>query len=336
MTKLLFLVVMVFTYIPALTVHAAQYNMVIKNQELEQDSFVTDGGSYIPSIWDTPFSVPTTSLWSPKLPVERTSTVKLISGQEEIEIEVTVMGFEYHVGSSSQSVSQEVTSSCLNGSIISVARGKCEQQSLSYSLQTNEAPFVLIRPVIRFDRDTVVRTMNGKPDGIYSGSVLVESTFDYYWGDVKARRVIPINVEFVVINRTDKLTSVSVVSGNGQFFNRFSSDSTEISGNTTYGVNVAGKFSSGIKLSLASARNSYALTNTRDESSIPYTVRCNTCNDKIIVDTGRVTKQSTTISNDFSRSIDFNLEFSYSNVSTSALTSGDYTDSFYLFVEVDI
>lgn len=87
---------------------------------------------------------------------------------------------------------------------------------------------------------------------------------------------------------------------------------------------------------MASARNSYEIQKNDGESSIPYTVTCNKCNDKIIVNSGSVEKQSTTISNEFSREIDFNLEFSYTDVSTSTITSGDYTDNFYLFVELDL
>lgn len=322
--------------LPSFALQASQFNMVVSGGSIEQDSFVADGSRYIPTIWDTPFSVPTTLRWSPKLPVSRTTKVKLLSGKEQFEIEIEVMGFEYHIGSSIQDVPRDDVASCLKGSILSLARGICEDETVHYLLQSEEAPFVLIRPVIRFSREEVIQSLSGKPDGIYSGNINVESVFDYYWGDVKARRVLPINLEFVVSNRTDNIASVNIVSGDGKFFNRFSSGETLLSGNATYGISVEGKFSTGIELSLSSTRNSYEIQNSSDESKIPYTVKCNTCDDRVLVESGRLVSRKTTITSDFTRNVNFNLDFSYSDILTSNITSGEYTDTFYLFVGVDL
>lgn len=315
--------------------HASQFNMRVSGDTIHHDSYINEGSVYKPSLWDIPFSVPTTNKWSPKLPVETSTTVVLSSGNVTHEIDFTLLGFEFHLGSSSQSPLDEQTSgSCQSGSVISLVRGKCDSQNAVYQISQEQAAFTLVRPVISFDQQSIKRSFATKPDGVYSGNVLLEATFDYYWGDVRARRLLPISLEFVVVNETDGVTSIDIVSGDGKFFNRFKED--KVSGDTNYRLSVAGKFSSGIKLSLATGRSSYQMKKLVGDGEIPYSVECNVCQDNILVEDGSVKNSSVKIPSNLANRIDLTLNFSFENINIASISSGEYHDNFYLYVEHEL
>lgn len=335
MSNAKFLLLLVASFSLVSVAHATQFNMRVFNNTLYHDSYVNEDSVYKPSLWDTPFAVPTTRKWSPKLPVDTTTKVVLRSGNSTHEIEFSLRGFEFHVGSASQSpIDAQTSGSCLSGSVISLVQGKCDSQNAVYQISGEQAAFSLLRPVISFDQQSIVRSFSAKPDGIYTGSVLLDATFDYYWGDVRARRLMPVNLEFVVVNESDGVTSVDIVSGNGEFFNRFTAD--KVSGDTDYRLSVAGKFSSGIKLSLAAGRDSYELKKVGGEGNIPYSVECNVCQDNVLINDGSVRNSSVKISSNFANRIDLTLNFSFTDINIASISSGEYYDNFYLYVEHDL
>ncbi len=296
------------------------------------------GDSMVPSFWTPTQGLTPTDKWIPggfvTLPPE---TITLYSGDESIDLPISFIGFQYHTGNAATKVGDSASggSSCGSWSspIATVEGQGCIFPNI---LTTDEVvtPYAFIRPIFKIDSEALALTFDGQPSGIYSGSVWIDLSYQFYLGDIKTKFID--SQPFVLqINHTPAfITSVDVTEPL-EMETVYGIGSDDVSAKTSVDVTATGYFSNGLKVMLK-AGDVYELIGP-DAASIPYSLKCvGNCDEAFFVNNeGEVVNRTIKVTGD-DNFIFFQIDIEFDSTPLDPLTVGEYIATFTLIFEPDV
>jgi len=220
-----------------------------------------------------------------------------------------------------------------------IANGVGQGENLIY-LTTDATPFTHFRPIFKaVDKSTLLKSFTDVKaiSGPYTGQSTITVAYDYVvpMSGVRARHTLSlpltlsVNYEPAVLNtvRSPCLTS------NQSMTTRYDRRDN-VSGNILCTFTAEGVFPLGLKLSLFSDDvRKYRLIGPENKT-IPFSVECLRCKDKILVRDNIVKVHSTYIENNAGNLnlMPFNLRIFFDNKKLNELKTGKYTGTFRFLI----
>ncbi|WP_240205460.1 hypothetical protein [Vibrio sp. CyArs1] len=318
------------------SLHGATLQGVVNNgtvnwsslQKLEDEIYTT-------SFWDLPDKSIPTMKWVPGAISLSQPHVTLSNGSESVQLPISAVGVEYET-SNIAAIELEGGGPICDTNVILGTRvkligphGCSSNSSVNYNFSTK--PFTHNRIIYSIDNESIVNNFSGKSAGIYRGTLTSTLFYDFYTVQgVKSRQHITRNVS-VELELEDYYISSVDVQGESRFENIIHNG--KIFGETTHNVTVHGELANGIDLSFSSGKQ-YSLRSPSG-SEIPYSIECDKCSARKIVEEGSIVSSSTTVEAEPSDSsnIDFNLRVFFKDLETTGLDNGIYSDTVYIMVQ---
>lgn len=227
-----------------------------------------------------------------------------------------------------------------NGTIATLGgeTGEC-YSSYQFKSSTNEiVPFRYIKPILNLSGFSA--NLKDMPPGRYTATYPfhIKYLFKRANGIISYQNV-PMVVTFEVIFDPAKLLDV-IPHGDGIITPTYDNTNRLISGETSFNIEVKGVFPSGIKLSFipSSATKMFELNNLNDDSKIPYYINCDVCDKSDIVNNDGKLVDSSGIYyiSSYKTDFDFNLTLGFDNIQASTISSGGFSDTFFIYFEPNL
>ncbi|OEF22524.1 hypothetical protein [Aliivibrio logei] len=335
----------VFFSFSSFFVHAAfDLKGEVTGGNLRWDNVTKSGSDMVPSMWETPSSLQTTTSWIPAtFSIAPVNSIILTGdgGDTSAAIDISVTGMQYNTtGINFSESSNTLGGACsvdnVSLPIITVQGDSCVSSSTLTST-TSIAPFVFFRPVFSIGDAEIIGALSGLPEGIYSGMVPINIRYYYesFGGAITYRNVNEV-IMFSIEYSPVEISSVNVI-GDGVMSPVYDTTTKRISSETDYDITVNGYFNNGIVLTMPI--KDYELINSTDATvKIPYSITCQECSDlNLVDDDGVLVNEVTSIGQGTGNqtSIPFTLSFKY-DVKGDSLLSGDYNDLVIIMLEPGI
>lgn len=203
-------------------------------------------------------------------------------------------------------------------------------------------PFFFVRPVFKIDENALMEELKGKASGTYYANINVPFRYYFYTdNDVFTYRNLHLPISFQVHFTPGYLQSVSVTSPtNGIILPNY--ENGVVKGEAKYIVKAQGYFNSGLKMRFDTLK-SYQLTHDSDSTStIPYYVKCQTCNRQDIISDGVMTPAVSgdggvvvKLINGDNAQLNYELLVGYDERTIDQVKTGNYRDSFTVLFALD-
>ncbi|PQJ64200.1 hypothetical protein BTO10_05265 [Vibrio chagasii] len=308
------------------------------NVRWNQSESVTNG--FVPSNWFLSYGLPSAKAFT-QARISANQSITLRGGGQTVSIPLEIIGFEYmspkvdNLRSYKGSGSTQLT---LDGVLI-IANGVGQGEKL-INLTTEATPFTHFRPIFKaVDRSTLLKSFTDVKAirGIYTGQSTITVEYDYVvpMSGVRARHTlsvpltISVNYEPAVLNTVRSPCLQSNQSMTTRYDRR-----DNVSGNILCTFTAEGVFPLGLKLSLYSEdAGNYHLIGPENKT-IPFSVECSRCEDKILLRDNNVRVQSTYIDNAGNLNVlPFNLRIFFDNKKLNELKTGKYRGIFRFLIE---
>ncbi|MUJ20976.1 hypothetical protein [Aliivibrio fischeri] len=320
-------------------------NNVALSNGIQQDT-----NKYTLSDWEPQSNLPPTYEWGPGFNNSGASLV--LSGPGgRVEVDVDVVGIEYNTGGASPTSSTPsinalpiCESDDFNGNIIHLENSNVGECTTSYHLENKKSvmPFYFLRPIIYLDKQSIAdsfQSLDNKKEGYYFGSISLPLRYWYRSiGDIVTYRNINHTFSMKVYYKPSELTEIRIVSPVGGVANLVPTLDTggeSISASTTFQVVAKGLFVEGLVVEL-DPTNAYKLTMEGADYDIPFSLTCNACDDRLLVDKGAVNFDQSFISKPNSTEIPFSFKVHYDGIGKETIRIGEYSGSFTVMFGADI
>lgn len=327
--------------------YSSTLNIDIEGQQLRFENALSLGASsYTLSDWTVASGLTPTKRFLPGAYLSNKPdkiTLSSASGQS-VEAPISVNGLQYNVSSNSYTrtdnalVNPTCTISQVSGNTVHLEDGTTQTCNADFSLDYTESitPFYFYRPTFNLDTAALLAAFNGKPKGVYVGTI--QADIKYYYeslGGALTYRVIPevftVNVNYV----PNTLESIEV-SGDGIMEPVYDTDNHTVSADTTFNITALGQFSTGLYITLLS--HDFELKSSVGETTIPLSVTClqSNCEDQVWIKDGvsQLESDETSYTIDTpSNVINFDLKVSYQDIPSTEVETGAYTGSFTVMFE---
>lgn len=334
--------------------NALTINISVKGQDVRYDNSRDWGrGYYVTTTSEIFSSLEPTKKWVPAMQLVNKSVTLTGPSSEQVTVEVLVQGLEFDWGSLSNLTATNdklgmESGYCSNSTatsmttILNNSMSSCISSAAIISKSGKEnIPFYFVRPI--FEIKELLTSLEGKPEGVYVGSVKVPFRYYFYNSmSIFTYRNLLLNLTFQVNYIPEVFTSLIVTPENGGVMPPQYGSGT-VKGETRFNIEALGYFNTGIKMKFDTSKD-YSLTHTSQaEEKIPYYVHCDTCDDKVIID--EKGKMTTSVLNNAGvvlapvgsdkTKINYNLTVGYSDKTVNEVVTGGYSDSFVVVFGLD-
>ncbi|MGR5446911.1 hypothetical protein ACPV47_18570 [Vibrio jasicida] len=280
-----------------------------------------------------------TKQWLPGAPVKPISSMTLIGNGSVTSVPFTVAGVEYELGTTQVSTTVNTQNACARGYLNAKANGVIGLNCYSFrKIKMGKAavPFVVIRPLLKIDEESIKRSMRGQLSGLYRGSVRLDYQYAWFERDRWRRTQSDENIIFELIYKPPEVTNIRVIRQDEIKTNYdFYRNQEAVSGNTKYQIVVEGQNLNSLKLELQSRFSDYMLTST-EVGAIPYSISCDECLHNLLVDEGTVVRRITTIQGSSDSQVPFTLNVFLEYADFTGLPAGRYEDTFGLLISPEL
>ena len=325
-----------------LLAHSTTLRGEIEGKALDWNNVQSSAGNtYVPSFWTPVNGLSPTFSWTPGALTAASPTLLTLTGPDNVTIDVSVLGFEYHMGEASfapsglPSTLPTCTESSVAGSWVRLtgSAGCGYDETLISNASVN--PYSFIRPILELDESQVIAAFQGKPVGLYRGSFSVSSFYHYaHSNGVETRHVSQHPIVFELNYAPDEITDVHIV-GDGVLDTDYNRIQKTLSGEAQFRGVAQGFFSSGLKVSLIPGRVNYEMMGPNG-SAFPYSIDCAFCKQTKLVSDGSVINSESIIRAQDASSVNFTIDVSFSDVDIDSVDEGTYSDSFVLMFEPEV
>ena len=308
------------------------------NVRWNQSESVTNG--LVPSNWFLSYGLPSAKAFT-QARISASQSITLRGKGKKVSIPLQIIGFEYMSPKVLNLISYKGSGSTQlirDGARI-IANGVKQGQSL-INLTTEATPFTHFRPIFKaVDKSTLLKSFTDikATSGIYTGQSTITVEYDYVvpMSGVRARHTLSVpltlsvNYEPAVLNTVTSPCLISNQSMTTRYDRR-----DNVSGNILCTFTAHGIFPLGLKLSLYSEDvRKYRLIGPENKT-IPFSVECLRCKDKILLRDNNVKVQSTYIDNAGNLNVlPFNLRIFFDNKKLNELKTGKYRGIFRFLIE---
>lgn len=316
---------------------------------LSAQSSPDDGIS--PSQWATPERLVPAGSFTPGGNLLDSMMVNMVGdNRSSVALNMRLLGMEYNspeaVGMTSDS-GGGVANVTLSGGLVRV-----KGQGLGngrIGLSSEVTPFTHVRPIISLGSSSSIisafRDANA-PSGLYITQVSLPQMYEYERAGVRIRHNWPLTLTLKINYTASVMTSVNISSPTAGVITPhyyYRGGVKYASGNVIYNIAASGYFTNGLRLRMSPHDTGAYFLSSPDSSSrtgmkIPLSVRCNACDQKILVENGSLklsdlTTNGTLIPGVNKPMIPFSIHTEFSEVNTTELTLGTYIGSYSILLE---
>ncbi|MEZ8236625.1 hypothetical protein AB6C62_24330 [Vibrio splendidus] len=313
----------------------------VKAGGVRWDNVTRYNGKMLPSKWETPPMLQASEAWAAatfSAPPPISMTLIGGSGNTSPKISIDISGVQYNTTGIEFAQSANTGGGCsfdkVSLPIVTVEGTSCVSSFRLINKQKS-SPFIFLRPIFDINESEIVSALSGLPEGLYSASVPLNIRYYYENDGIMTYRNINEVMLFSFDSQPVQLDSV-YVSGDGVMTPTYDIIGKKITSETSFDITVNGYFNDGIVLTMP--QQSYELVNSNSTGVvIPYSINCVQCNSSNLVNKGKLTNQTTAISDGVGvqTTINFKLDFDY-NIEGSSAASGDYSDEVTIMLEPGI
>lgn len=320
---------------PAFIAQANTLNGKITGGDLQWANAMPEGEFLTLSTWQPIANMPTTVEWVPGTFTSALPEQMTLNGTSgEVTVPIKVVGLSYNIGGNeipTESAENNIAAtSCSQyqnyGSVISLADSTTNQCVYPYSLVQNGnfTPFYFVRPIVSIDDTAFVEAFADVDSGNYSGSITLPMGYYYKTGSgVQTYRLFSMSFS-IGINYISSFLSDVEIDGDGFIEPEYNTTERTVSGTTRFDVTALGSFSNG--LSVEFPQETFELTHSQFDVSIPLNITCDLCNDVEIAQNGERLVSDTVIDTGASSNeILFSFDVGYDNISAEDIESGAYS-----------
>lgn len=332
---------------------AVTLNAVIDGGEMTWRNGIKQQNHLLPSNWVPLSGLRTTTDWVPGTFMSKPESQIELRGPagNSVTVDFEVVGLEYNLG---QSSGRFVTSDDLpagysrcqhsrqSGDTAYVVGFQCIAEQ-GYSAPLAHTPFQFVRPIIKVDEQAVIEAFQEAkvPSGQYSANSFVHPAYMFKsaTGTWTYRKAASVPVTLSLRYKAANLTDIQVI-GDGVIYPNYDQVNRTVSGSTYFKILAQGYFTNGLKMTFSPDSGSeYELvhTNTGLDKRIPYNIDCEECNERSIVEEGKMqlSDNETTIDGQ-GETIDFDLRVYYQDKGPEYVETGNYTDTFIVYFEENL
>ncbi|MBW8182324.1 hypothetical protein [Shewanella nanhaiensis] len=306
------------------------------------------GDAVVPNYWFKPMRLPETKRWVPGTYTTPSQfQIQLSSGSDTVSVPLKLTGVRYHpLKGYEKSPYSDTYPTCSRtdlGQFILVRSGGqgdfCIANS-SIHYQEASPPFNKYQPSFELDKTRLIAALNGKPKGIYSGTVTAVFSYGFFAETsetVKTYRNIPMTFSIQINYSPSTIKRINVL-GNGHITPEYDTYKHTVSGTTGFKISALGSFQNGLKFKLINKdANDYTLKPDRGGSTyIPYNISCQGCSSapELVIDGSVVNEGKGQIEAPNSTMIPFMLKVGFKDVSVNDVEDKRYNDHFTVMFEV--
>lgn len=326
--------------------------MVSGNTVSFTNAIQQDSDTYTLADWEPQSSLMPTEEWAPGF--NNPGSILTLQGPGgTVSTNVIIKGMEYNTGGTSPLVSTPgfgLVPTCesddFNGNIIHLENESSGECSTSYYLKNEKSvmPFYFLRPVIALSKSDISEAfdnLDNKVEGYYTGMITLPLRYWYKSiGDVTTYRNINHSFSMRLYYKPSELTEIRIISPVGGIADlkaTLDPSGNSISATEDFQLEAKGLFLEGLVVELEKT-NSYILTTDSDgeKYEIPFSLTCQSCDDKELVIKGEEMVDHTFIKSPNSTLINFSFRVHYDNVENESIRIGEYSGSFIIMFGADI
>ncbi|MGR5366458.1 hypothetical protein [Photobacterium damselae] len=208
------------------------------------------------------------------------------------------------------------------------------QSGYSFLNSKKYRPFDFYRLIFKFG--DIATAFKGKPSGIYHATINIPIKYIVKFGSTVSYEIRNETVTFI-INYTASFLDDVLIKGDGVMALDYDTDEHSVKGKTKFKVSVRGHLANGLKMSFKSSNveKDFSLEHTVSKKRIPYSLRCNRCDETQVILDGRMLNDSALISSPFDR-LDFNLDFYFNKMYFNKVDKGEYLDEITIRFEPNL
>ncbi|MGF1748548.1 hypothetical protein [Vibrio cionasavignyae] len=291
-------------------------------------------GGNVSSLWYQKPMLTPTNQWAPGGFLTTPATnVSLVGPSGTVLLPIQFKAIQYFTSnaySESDNTSGSIcASSSKSSSIITVSGLGCTYKKWLNTTSTLQ-PFDFVRPVFQLDETSLKNAFKSVDNGVYVGSVVVNSFYEYYLYGARTKRNFSVSMQVKVDVKNPTVTSVSRCD-NTEITPIYKPNGT-VSGTLNCKISAEGIFYNGIKLTvIGQPSDDYSLKGPQN-TSIPYYIFW-TERAEYFVEDGSLTNQILSVDTGVSEQVEINLRLGYKDRSTENLVTGLYSDSVSLLFE---
>ncbi|WP_158134620.1 hypothetical protein [Photobacterium damselae] len=299
---------------------------------------------FTPTTWFPKSNLLPVTSWAPIYEPDK-KTIIFSNGSDSFSQDVSLSALQVKSTGFSKETNSLVTGSICStdendGTIATLGGGTGEcYSSYLFKSSTNEiVPFRYLKPILNLSG--LATNLKGMPPGRYTATY--PSHIKYLFkraNGVVSFQYIPMVVSFEIIFDPAQLLDV-IPHGDGIITPIYDKSNRLISGETSFNIEVKGVFPSGIKLNFipSSSKNLFELNNLNDASKIPYYINCDVCDKTNIVnhDGSLVDSSGIYYISSYKSDFDFNLSLGFEDIQASTISSGGFSDTFFIYFEPNL
>ncbi|MGR5240170.1 hypothetical protein ACPV36_04655 [Photobacterium damselae] len=319
--------------------------MKIVGESIKFGNVIVSGKEvFTPTTWFPKPNLLPIVAWSPVYEPDKKEIV-FSNGSDSFVQEVSLSALKFKSTGFSKETNSLVTGSICstdenNGTIATLGGGAGEcYSSFIFESSTNEiVPFRYIKPLLNLSG--LAANLKGMPPGRYTATYPFHIKYLFKRANgILSYQNIPMVVTFEIDFNPAQLLNV-IPHGDGIITPIYDKSNRLISGETSFNIEVKGVFPSGIKLNFipSSVTKVFELNNLTDASKIPYYINCDVCdkpnivnNDGKLVDSSGVYYISS-----YKSDFDFNITLGFDDIQSSTISSGGFSDTFYIYFEPNL
>ncbi|CAK6716405.1 conserved putative inner membrane hypothetical protein [Vibrio harveyi] len=332
--------------------HTASLKGTLVGRELRWDNALVDSGAILPQEWfsTSGLGLPPIGEWRPAFLNSEKQDIVFQSDQGvTVTTEFTLTSVEFRYSDHFQGVDDPSSlvvcpyqqnssgySSVGYMASSSAPQSYCVSNTLLVSNGESYRPFDFVRSRFRLDHLVEDFSLNLVPEGKYYASVTLPVAYMMLFGDVETYQIGYVTLPITIDYKPSFIESVNIF-GDGVFNLEYNTDEHHVSGESDFKVNVDGHLTSGLKMTFYSSneRDVFDLVNEETNQSIPYSLTCPACAETKVVHDGTKLEEYSLIP--FTgEHLQFDLHFSFDNLSYGEVDEGIYKDAVTILFELDI
>lgn len=309
------------------------------NVRWNQSESVING--FVPSNWFLSYGLPSAKAFT-QARISASQRITLRGRGKTVFIPLEIIGFEYMSPKADNLSSYKGSGSTkLIRDGVRISANGVEQGESLINLTTEATPFTHFRPIFKaVDKSTLLKSFTDIKaiSGRYTGQSTITVEYDYVvpMSGVRARHTLSVPLTISVDYNPAVLNTVTspCFSPNNSMTTRYDRRDN-VSGNILCTFTAQGIFPLGLKLSLFSDDvRKYHLIGPENKT-IPFSVECSSCKNKILLRDNIVKVHSTYIENNAGNLnlMPFNLRIFFDNKKLNELKTGKYRGIFRFLIE---
>ncbi|UKA11861.1 hypothetical protein [Photobacterium damselae] len=325
-------------------VYSSTIYINISGNDITDGLYVQHDNTVTSSSWDFAPNLLPVSSWVPFNESQKVNLKFKSNTGDSVSFNTKITGFDFGFKKDKIKVDSYNKGTCKENTINSDGVFVFDPSSClsKYKVTSTAAskikPFNLIRPYI--DISALISSFNGHDKGIYKADISYKVKYYYEIDGVISYRDFYRNLSLVINYNPIELISIRKV-GDGVIKDLvYDQKRLTVSGSTTYKIMVSGFVPYGLQMAFDNNDKSdtrYLIKNKGTNTEIPYYIKCDQCNNKLIVDYNgyrvKLDDEIINFSNKYDKYHEFNIDVGIRDIKSKTVKSARYIGMFNVYFQ---